>query len=120
MLVLMVAGIPVGDSTNDGILPYLLVAEEIGVSSAIPSPRTATLHIVQGINSSTPWLSSRRSSWRARGFSPILLKLDVEADLAWDNLLKAGEPEIKTWAERKKYPTPSPIVNSFSLDLFKN
>ena len=29
------------------------------------------------------------------------IKLDVEADLAWDNLLKAGEPEIKTWAERK-------------------
>jgi hypothetical protein len=24
MLVLMVAGIPVGDSTNDGILPYLI------------------------------------------------------------------------------------------------
>lgn len=34
------------------------------------------------------------------------LKLDVEADLAWYNLLKAGEPEIKAWAERQKIPYP--------------
>jgi len=28
------------------------------------------------------------------------LKLDVEADLAWYNMLKAGEPKIKEWVKR--------------------
>jgi hypothetical protein len=47
------------------------------------------------------------------------LKLDVEADLAWYNLLKAGEPTIKAWAEQQKIPYPFTNFEQLFIETLK-
>lgn len=47
------------------------------------------------------------------------LKLDVEADFAWYNLLKAGEPVIKAWAERQKIPYPFSNCEQLFIETLK-
>ena len=47
------------------------------------------------------------------------LKLDVEADLAWFNLIKAGEPEIKAWAERQAIHYPFSNCDQLFIETLK-
>jgi len=47
------------------------------------------------------------------------LKLDGEADLAWYNLVKAGEPAIKAWAERQKILYPFASYEQLFIETLK-
>src|SRR6476469_3870374 len=47
------------------------------------------------------------------------VKLDVEADLTWYNLLKAGEPNIKAWAEEQKIPYPFTNFEQLFIETLK-
>ena len=47
------------------------------------------------------------------------LKLDSEADLAWYNLVKAGEPAIKAWAERQKILYPFASYEQLFIETLK-
>lgn len=47
------------------------------------------------------------------------LKLDVGADLAWYELLKAGESAIKAWAEQQKIPYPFTKLEQLFLETLQ-